>query len=333
MRKFWIDTDTASDDAVALIMALRHPDIDVLGISCVSGNVPVEQATHNALYVAELCADDGALDVPVHQGVDRPLIRPYHHAKDFHGEDGLGDQGYAVESRQAHPQHAVPAMIDAIRAQAQAGERVTLVTLGPLTNVAIALRLAPDIIPHIERCVVMGGAAATVGNVTPAAEYNMWCDPESARIVFHAGMPVQMVGWEFCIGDYALSDEDIAHVRAFNNAYADFTIDCNATLIEAYHQQTGMYGISLPDAVAMAVALQPDIATTDEHFVDIACDNDLTRGMTVVDKLNETYNHYNVGTRWDWLRANVPKTIVTWHVDVARWKDLLYQLLQTEVKI
>lgn len=324
MRKFWIDTDTASDDAVALLMAFRYEGIEVLGVSCVAGNIPVDQAATNALIVADLCQ----VDVPVYKGVNKPLIRPYRDAKSFHGEDGLGDFGFKPSARKPDSEHAVTAMIDALRAVGRAGEKVTLVTLGPLTNVALALSLAPDLPDYVERCVTMGGAAATFGNVTPAAEYNIWCDPEAARIVFHSGMDVQMVGWEFCIGDYALNDEEVKALRAFKTPYADFTIDCNATLIHAYHEQTGMWGISLPDPVAMACALEPSIATTERHYVDIACDNDLTRGMTVVDKLDETANEYAQTSYWSWIRANAPKTIVTWDVDIAQWKALLFRLVR-----
>ncbi|NDJ61982.1 MAG: nucleoside hydrolase, partial [Chloroflexi bacterium] len=191
-RTFIIDTDTASDDAVALIMALRAPDIEVAAITVVSGNVAVDQGVRNALYTVELC---GAA-VPVYRGADRPLLRPVSHAHWFHGDDGFGNMQYPPPRRHPAAGHAVTALIDSIRANPGA----VLVTLGPLTNVALAVQQAPDIVGNISRCVVMGGAANTVGNVTPAAEYNIWCDPEAARMAFRSGLPIEMVGWELCRG-------------------------------------------------------------------------------------------------------------------------------------
>src|SRR6185503_18472657 len=130
---------------------------------------------------------------------------------------------------------------------------------------------------------VMGGAACTYGNVTPAAEYNIWVDPDAARMVFLSGMPVEMVGWEFCIEDYALSMDEIAALRALNNPRADFAIDSNEVAIPAYFKQTGLHGLALPDPVAMAVWLEPSIATQSKHYVEVEIHSELTRGMTLVD--------------------------------------------------
>src|SRR4051794_13333582 len=166
MRTFLIDTDTASDDAVALIMALRHPDVRVAGITVVAGNVPLEQALANALYTAELC---GRGDVPVFAGAAKPLVRDAEHAQWFHGRDGLGDQNYPAAKIACDGCHAV----DAIIRIAKENPGLTLVTLGPLTNVALAVAREPGIAKHVARCVVMGGNPCCEGNVTPAAEYNI----------------------------------------------------------------------------------------------------------------------------------------------------------------
>ena len=280
-RPFLIDTDAGSDDAVAILMALRHADVDVRAITVVAGNVPLAQGVVNSLYFTELCETD----VPVHAGADRPLLREYVSADWFHGADGLGDWGdrYKPKRAQASELHAVDAIIDAARSTPE----LVIVTLGPLTNLALALRKAPDIIPFVSRCVVMGGAACTNGNVTPAAEYNIWCDPEAARIVFRSGLPVEMVGWEFSIGEFVLSLDDIKYARGINTPFADFAIDCNIKGMRGYEIQTGEIGISLPDGVALAVAIDPSICTaSSQHYVDVECDSELTRGMTVVDKLN-----------------------------------------------
>jgi purine nucleosidase len=282
MRKFWIDTDTASDDAVAILMALRWPDVVVEGISVVAGNVPAEMGSQNARYTAELCGRD----IPVYVGALAPLLREPYWAFFFHGPDGMGGMNYPAAQRPAEDKNGIHALIDAVRA---APGEITLVTLGPLTNIAIALQLAPDIAQKIPMCYVMGGAACTVGNITPAAEYNIWFDPEAAQMVFQSGMPIFMVGWELCRGDANLSAEDQADVRAMGTQYADFTLDCNRTAIQTNKDWLGDPGLALPDPVTMAIALDPTICTSHAmHYVEIETKSELTRGMTVVDQRGVT---------------------------------------------
>ena len=320
-RPFLIDTDSGSDDAVAIVMALRHSDVDVRALTVVAGNVPLEQGVRNALYFAELC---GA-DVPVYAGADRPLLREYVSADWFHGADGLGDWGdrYAPRRTVASQTHAADAIIETVRATPD----IVVVTLGPLTNLALALRKAPDIAGLVSRCVIMGGAACTNGNVTPAAEYNIWCDPEAARIVFRSGLPVEMVGWEFSQGDFVLSLDDIEALRQMKTPYADFTIDSNIKGMRGYEVQTGEVGISLPDAVTMAAAIDPSICTAkSHHYIDVECDSELTRGMTVVDKLNLADDVRNAAV-WREVTANPVKPLVCWELDASRWKELLIQLV------
>src|SRR5438132_1194958 len=173
MRRFLIDTDTASDDAVAILMAHRWPDVQVDAVTIVAGNVPVEMGARNAGYSIELCGKS----TPVFLGSPRPLLREPSWAFFFHGPDGMGGMNYPPPKRPPQSEHAVDALITMIRARP--GE-YTLVTLGPLTNIAMALRKAPDLAHKVQQCYVMGGAAATIGNITPAAEYNIWVDVETA---------------------------------------------------------------------------------------------------------------------------------------------------------
>ena len=316
-RKLLIDTDTASDDAVALIMALRSPEVEVVAITIVAGNVATPQGSVNARYTVELC---GAT-VPVYEGAVRPLLRPPRPATHFHGEDGLGDQHYPPPRTPAARGHAVPALVEAIRSS----PGLTLVTLGPLTNVALALAQAPDIVERVGRCVVMGGAACTVGNMTPAAEYNVWCDPEAARICFRSGLPIEMVGWELCRGAANLGDEDIALCRAMDTPWSRFAIDCNAAALRANRELLGDPGIPLPDPVAMAIALDPKICTRrSRHRVDVECEGTLTRGMTVVDQLDVIAG--GTGSTEGWTPEG-PLVAVCWQIEVARWKDLLFRSL------
>lgn len=317
MRKFLIDTDTASDDAVALLMALRHRDSQVLAITVTSGNVPVDQGVLNALYTVELAG----IPCPVHRGAERPLRREPIYAHFFHGPDGLGGRGYRPQRTRPAEGHAVDVLIDTVGKH----PGLTVVTLGPLTNLALALRQSPEIAANVGRCVVMGGAACTVGNVTPAAEYNIWVDPDAARIVFQSGLPIEMVGWELCRGEANLSAEEMDHVRSFANPLADFALDCNETALEANHRQSGDPGLALPDPVAMAVALDPSVCTRrSRHRVQIETESELTRGMTVVDALDVTDDERNFPV---WKDLPEPNAEICWEIDVARWKSALYRAL------
>jgi len=313
-----IDTDTASDDAVALIMALRS-HAGIIAITTVAGNVPVQQATRNALYTAELC---GA-STPVYQGAATPLVRPLMTADWFHGRDGLGDHGYPPPRRSAEKQHAVEAIISIARSN----PGLLLVTLGPLTNIALALAQAPDIARSVARCVVMGGAPCCEGNVTPAAEYNMWVDPEAARIVFRSGLPIELVGWQLCRGPAVLSPADIEAISEMSTPLSSFAVECNSTAREAYRTQTGEDAISLPDPVAMSIALDPSIGVeSSRHHVDVETTSELTRGMTVVDRLGVASDQRN-RAKWAELLDRGPNAKVYWSIDVPRWKRALYSAL------
>lgn len=306
-RRFIIDTDTASDDAVAIIMALQDPTVTVEALTVVSGNVPLPQASINARYTLTLCNTD----IPVYEGCAQPLHRAAEHAVWFHGPDGMGDMNYPLPALQAKAEHAVDALI---RHFSDSPNTIDLITLGPLTNIASVLEREPEFASWVRHCYVMGGAACTVGNVTPAAEYNIWCDPEAARVVFQSGMSLTMIGWELSRGDATLSDHEIESIRAIGTERAQFAMDCNAHALKAVREIQGEAGLALADPVAMAVALD-ERACLDrsKHYVDISCDTDLTRGMTVVDQLNVTHQS--------------PNATVCWSLDATHWKSMLITAL------
>jgi purine nucleosidase len=319
-RAFLIDTDVASDDAVALIMALRAPEVRVVAITTVAGNVEAQQATRNALYTVQLC---GA-KVPVYCGADKPLLRAHQNATWFHGNDGLGDHNYPPPHQSRGELHAVDAMIEAI----EANPGLVLVTLGPLTNVALALSKRPAIAAKVGRCVVMGGAPCCEGNVTPAAEYNIWVDPEAARMVLLSALPVELVGWHVSRGDAVLNENDIAQIQDFDNERAQFAIECNSRAREAYREQTGEDGISLPDPIAMSIALDPSVCTEwSTHHVEVETHSELTRGMTLVDRLHvagDARNH----PLWSHIVSKGHNANVCWAIDTERWKDALFSALR-----
>ena len=319
-RPFLIDTDTASDDAVALIMALRAPDVRVVAITTVAGNVPVLQSTRKALYTVELC---GA-SVPVYTGADKPLLRTYQNATWFHGRDGLGDHNYRAPRESAAKAHAVDAIIEAI----EENPGIVIVTLAPLTNLALALAKKPEIAAKVGRCVIMGGAPCCEGNVTPDAEYNIWVDPEAARIVVNSGLPVELVGWHLSRGDAVIREDDIARVLGFDTVLAKFAIECNSHARTAYKIQTGEDGISLPDPVAMSIALDPTIGTDwSEHYLDVETQSELTRGMTVVDRLDVAADDRNRPV-WAPVLEKKHKAKVCWTMDNQRWKQALFAALR-----
>jgi len=301
-------------------MALRSPDVQVVAITTVAGNVPVEQSTRNALYVVELCS----ADVPVYAGADRPLIRTYQNATWFHGRDGLGEHDYPAPRRKAESLQAADAIIEAT----EANPGLVIVTLAPLTNVALALAKRPSIAGKIGRCVIMGGAPCCEGNVTPAAEYNIWVDPEAARMVVSSGIPVELIGWHLSRGDAILNDRDVAQVLALQTPLAQFAIECNSHARAAYKVQTGEDGISLPDPIAMCLALDPSIGTSwSSHYLDVETGSELTRGMTVVDRLNVAEDDRN-RAQWSAIIAKGKKARVCWTLDTARWKNALLAALR-----
>ena len=318
-RPLLIDTDTASDDAVALTMALRSPLVDVIAITTVAGNVPVAQATRNALYTAELCGSS----VPVYPGAAIPMARPLEDATWFHGKDGLGDHGYTLQHRQPERTHAVEAILAAVHTY----PGLEIITLGPLTNLAQALQREPAIASAISRCVVMGGAPCCEGNVTPAAEYNMWVDPEAAKLVFASGLRTELIGWQLSRHEAALSAADIATVLALDTRYAEFAIRANSAGAAAYLQQTGEPGISLPDPIAMAILLEPELCLhATDHYVTVEAASALTRGMTVVDRLNVAHDARN-HKAWHEILVSAKPSSICWALDVRGWKAALLRAL------
>jgi len=319
-RTFLIDTDTGSDDAVALLMALRTPDIRVAAITVVAGNVPLPQGTSNALYSAELCGSD----VPVFAGADKPISRELVLADWFHGKDGLGDHGYVPKKRKVESTHAVDAMIETIRTN----PGLTVVTLGPLTNVALALQRDPKLAESIGRCVIMGGNPCCEGNITPAAEFNMYVDPEAARMVFHSGMPIEMVGWHLCRGEAAWNQQEIDSLLGSKKPLAEFAVLSNSVAAESYHAQTDEYGICLPDPTAMGIAIDPKLCTDGtEHYVEIETTSELTRGMTLVDKLNVADDSRNIAVWAPTVKSEPRRIHVCWTMNVPAWKKSLFSLL------
>ena len=286
-RTFWIDTDTASDDAVALIMAFMNPDIEVVGLSIVAGNVPLDMGVQNALYTAELCA----ATAPIYVGAAKPLSRELGTAQFVHGEDGMGDIGLPLSGRTPTSGNAVDKLIEAIHLHA---DHIELVTLGPLTNIALALQQDPSIARSVKRCVVMGAVADHIGNVTQVAEFNMWVDPEAVDVVLRSGMHLEFVGWDISRTEAVVTPQESVMIRSLGTERANFSVDIQRVLEKFCAEETHLNGFDLPDPIAMAYAIDTSIATEVHHwYLASETNSELTRGMVVMDTLGVMHQEPN----------------------------------------
>ena len=299
-RSLVIDTDTGSDDAVALLMAARIPAAEVRAVTTVAGNVPLDQATRNALVTLEVA---GVPDVPVYAGLAKPLWRDLSTARQVHGQDGMSDTSLPAPTRTPSATHAV----DALRQiAAQEPGRHLLVTLGPLSNIATALLLQPDLLTRFAGVVSMAGAFDGVGNVHAVGEYNVWADPEAAELVIEAPGLVTFVGWDIARRYAVIKPEDQETLRGLG-PLGRFAVDINRCLDAFARTQSGLPGFDLPDPITMAVAIDDRVALEREHVhVDIGTD-DTGRGGTFVDR--------RLGAE--------PNAVVVSRADEVRFKQML----------
>lgn len=276
-QKIIIDTDPGQDDAVAILLALASPEIHLLGITCVAGNVPLALTTRNARVVCELA---GRSDIPVFAGCDRPMRRDLVTAEYVHGKTGLNGADLPAPTMPLQDRHAVDFLIETLRTEPPG--TVTLVPIGPLTNIATAMRRAPDIVPRIGRVVLMGGAYFEVGNVTPAAEFNIFVDPEAAQIVFSAGVPLVVVPLD--VTHQALTTRPrIDGFRALGTPVGDAVAGWTDFFERFDMEKYGSEGAPLHDPCTIAYILRPELFKGRDINVEIETEGRLTVGMTVAD--------------------------------------------------
>ena len=300
-----LDVDPGHDDAVALMLAYGYPGLDLLAVTTVAGNVSLEKTTQNALRVLSLV---GCTDVPVGAGASEPLERPLHTAEDIHGKSGLdGPEEIPETSFESDERGAVALIADTLRTSK---EPVTLVPVGPLTNIAAFLREHPDLKERVAHISLMGGSMG-LGNTTPAAEFNIYVDPEAAREVFESGLPITMSGLDITHQAGAGPDER-ERLRAtgrVGGVVAGFLDYFAAT----YERVFGFDAPPLHDPVAVAALLEPGLLKTRPMRVDVECESDLTRGETVCDFYGVT--------------ARVPNAEVGVELDREGFFKLLYGAL------
>lgn len=270
-----LDCDPGHDDAIALLLALASPELDVLAVTTVAGNQTLAKTTKNALRVLELA---GRPEIPVGAGADRPLVRDLEVAEWIHGESGLDGPTLSEPRSAPDARHAIDLIAELVESHP---EPITLVPVGPLTNIALLLARYPELAGRLGRVVLMGGAVG-LGNVTPAAEFNVWQDPEAAKRVFHSGLDVTMIGLD--VTHHALlgaseADElrDAGAIGTFVAELLDFFASRNATVYE-------LRGAPIHDAVAVAHLVRDDLVTTELLAADVDCSWGPGRGRTNVDR-------------------------------------------------
>ncbi|CUH60996.1 nucleoside hydrolase [Thalassobacter stenotrophicus] len=276
-RKIIIDTDPGQDDAVAILLALGSPELEVLGLTAVAGNVPLPLTQKNARIVCELA---GRPDLPVFAGCDRPLRHPLVTAEHVHGKTGLDGPQMADPVMPLQEQHGVDFIIDTLRAEPSG--TVTLCPLGPLTNIATAFARAPDIIERVQEIVLMGGAYFQVGNITPAAEFNIYVDPEAAMAVFASGVPLVVAPLD--VTHKALTTAPrVEAFRALGTEVGRMVAAWTDFFERFDKEKYGSAGAPLHDPCVIAYLLKPELFTGRFINVEIEVNSPLTRGMTVAD--------------------------------------------------
>lgn len=288
-RKIIIDTDPGQDDAVAILLALGSPDeLDILGITAVAGNVGLAQNARNALQIVEL---SGRTDIKVYAGCAGPFRRKLTTAEHVHGKTGLDGPTLPAPRQQLEAQHGVDFIIDTLRREPE--QSVTLCALGPLTNLAMAFVKAPDIVPRVKEIVLMGGGLFEGGNTTPAAEFNIYVDPEAADTVFHSGIPITQVPLD--VSHFMLANrERVERFRKLGNRTGVATAEMLEFFERFDESKYGWDGGPLHDPCVIAYLLQPQIFKGKHVNVAIETQSELTRGMTVVDWWGVTGRAKNV---------------------------------------
>nr|CAD6616348.1 nucleoside hydrolase [Rhizobium sp. Khangiran2] len=303
-RKIIIDTDPGQDDAAALMLAFASPDeLDVLGLCAVAGNVPLSLTSRNVRIVCELC---GQSDMPVFEGARHPILRKQVTAEHVHGRTGLDGAEMPEPTMAVRSQHAVDFIVETVMRE-PAGS-VTLCTLGPLTNVALALQMEPAIAGRVRELVMMGGGFFEGGNITPAAEFNIYVDPEAAAAVFASGIPIVMMPLD--VTHQLLTRKDrVAKIAALGTRPAQVLVDWLAFFERFDEEKYGSDGGPLHDPTVIAYLLKPELFSGRHCNVEIETQSELTVGMTVVD--------------WWRVSGRKPNAMVMRHVDADGFFDLL----------
>lgn len=311
MPRIILDTDPGIDDALALFLALASPEVQLEAVTTVSGNVSVEDTTRNALTLLELA---GRTEIPVARGCASPLLGETVAAADVHGENGLGGVTLPVPRKLPLVEHATDVLIEKIMA---APGEITLVAIGPLTNLALALRREPQLIQAVREVVIMGGALRVPGNVTPCAEFNIYVDPYAAHIVLHAGWPIRLVTLDTTTRTL-LSRELVARLAAGGRPVPQLLKRLLDYYCDIFGGARQLSAIEMHDPLCLAASFRPDLLTWQEAYVDVELAGKLTLGETV-----------GFFARPGRPLAQSPNVLASVDVDVERFIQLYIERIQT----
>ncbi|MGE7114513.1 nucleoside hydrolase [Lysinibacillus sp. NPDC047702] len=315
MRKLIIDTDTGSDDAVALIMALKSTSLKVEAITTVCGNVPVELATKNALMTIEVA---NGQKPPLYVGAGKPHMRDLVTAVNVHGDDGMGDCHLINPTLLPETKHAVDAILEII--ENNPGE-IEIVTTGPVTNIALAILKAPETMKKVKHIYTMGTSGFGPGNTTPVAEFNVYVDAEAYSIMLNSGIPTTIIGFDVCLGEAALNKDDMDVLLSSGKEEAVFSVKCNRSLLEYNIQRSNEHIVDLPDAVAMGVVLWDEIVLEEKLCYCYVCTTEAAAyGQVII----------NDGSKLaisDGFAGHIPNATVCKTIDNQLFKKRLLALL------
>lgn len=315
MRKIIIDTDCGSDDAVAMMMALKSNEVHIEAITTVCGNVPLELATQNALMTIEVT---NGQKPPLFIGACKPLMRDLVTAVNVHGEDGMGDLDLIHPSITPEKEHAVDAIL---RIVGSYPDEIEIVTIGPVTNIALAIMKDPMTMKKVKHIYSMGTAGFGRGNTTPVAEFNVYVDAEAYDIMLKSNISMTIIGFDVCLGDAALNKSDMDMLLTSCKEEAAFAVQCNRSLLEYNLKRSGEHIVDLPDAVAMGVVLWGEIVTDSAECYCKACTIDPnTYGQVIVDD-------GSVLAVNDGFVGHTPNAIVCKSIDNMIFKSKMFRLL------
>lgn len=307
-KRILIDTDPGIDDALAILLALAAPEVDLAGITVVHGNCPTDQGVINALSVLALAR---AVDVPVAGGFAMPLVKPPLFAEETHGPQGLGYAKLDPPTQKAASAHAVEFIIDQILSHPG---QMTVVAVGPLTNLAVALRIEPQIIDAIQEVIIMGGAIRHQGNVTPLAEYNTYADPHAAHMVYHSGLPITLVPLDVtyqCI----LTQNHVERLVERDSPIADFIEDATRYYMEYHDHYQALPGCAINDPLALALTFAPELCEVQNLYVDV----DISGGVSMGNTFADFYR----------MKNQTPNMKVALEVQAEKFMDLFLNGIET----
>jgi purine nucleosidase len=276
-----IDTDPGVDDALTFLLTLASPEIQLEALTTTQGNVSVAKGTRNALAVLELL---GASHIPVAQGTSLPLVGPLRASDHVHGSSGLGNAQLPEPENTPIPPHAIDYLIE--RFLAEPGE-LSLFAIGPLTNVALAIRKEPRFANAVKEMVVMGGAIREGGNITAQAEFNIYADPHAAHIVFHSGIPITLIPLDVTHKTMLYTDQ-IERLKPLRSPVAQFIVDSTADYVHYTESKTGIPGCALHDPLTLATIIAPELLTLEEQYVDVDISGGVSTGNTFADFYHTT---------------------------------------------